>query len=134
MAAFIDFYNPTNVEYFKMDPHQLGSDELQYELALRNMAQEGAPRTRANAITAALKIEAASQQPPFYLRESPYPIDRDLMQCDALCQWLEHDAKLTFIDSQTLKQRSQQCVHLMARLARIRFQSVDQMNKLHELQ
>lgn len=134
MAAFTDFYNPANTEYLSMDPHELDKSELQYELAMRNIQGSGSNRSAAQTIKDCLEQEKTSRQPPHYLSESPYAIERDLRECRQLCEWLERDSELPYIDCRTLQQKTQQCIHIMARLARMRYQNVEQMHELHRLQ
>lgn len=134
MAAFTDFYNPTNAEYLFMDPHELGNGELRYEMALRNLNVFGTSRAWAAAIKGCLEQERTSRQPPHCLSESPYPAERDIKECREMCDWLEQETEGRLLDRRTLTQKLQQCIHIMARLARIRYRDVQQMNELHQLQ
>lgn len=134
METFTDFFNPANVEYLHMDPHELGDDEIKYELALRNFEIRGTIRARASAVKTALAAEAITTVLPGYLQEAPYPIEKDLNECFTLCNYLDEDAKIVYIDSPTLRRKFNKCVHLMARLARMRSLDEDQMDRRQELQ
>lgn len=106
-------------DYLRMDPHQLGRQQLIYELKMRQCPVTGTLRSQAEAIRAMLKHEGQDGTDLVHLDHSPYVPDIDLQECTALLNALETELLKGRIDSHTLRTLSSQAIRLSARLTRV---------------
>lgn len=106
-------------EYFDMDPHELTSHQLDYELLLRNKPTTGTARQKAQRVQQLLQMEVNGNRELMFLNNSPMQSAYDLEHCSFLCHELNEQLKEPTIDSRTLKTYWSRAVHLAARLERI---------------
>lgn len=102
-----------------MDPHQLNSQQLDYEILLRDIATYGAPRRRAELLKQHLANESSGDRTLEHLYQLPIAPDEDLLECQNSCRYLDKEARKGRIDSQTLDMLWSRVVHVIARLNRI---------------
>lgn len=107
-------------DYLRIDPHQLGRQQLEYELLMRQCQAVGTLRVQANSLAAMLAHESQEGTDLVHLEHSPLPPDIDIQECTALMKALETELKKGRIDSHTLRALWTHSTHLSARLHRIR--------------
>lgn len=107
-------------EYFDMDPHELTTQQIDYELLLRNVPARGTARSKADQLRRLLKDEAEGRRNLSYLNFSPLESRYDLEHCSFLCHEMDEQMKEAHIDSRTLTTLWNRVVHLNGRLERIR--------------
>lgn len=76
-----DWREVTRNEVIKMNPVELDGDELQYELALRQLDRKGSHRDRTGRLRRA--IEEERRNPAMFPQFSHLPWDKDAMICDS---------------------------------------------------
>lgn len=103
-----------------MDPHELNSSQLDYELMLRGEPLRGGARQRANRVQKLISEEANGQRDMAHLNHSPMVSAHDLELCSFLCHELDESVSAAQIDSRSLTTYWNRVVHLNARLERIR--------------
>lgn len=120
-------------EYFDMDPHELNTRQLDYELMLRGLPLTGSARTKAKLIKQYLRDEASGRRDLAFLNQSPFQSQCDLEHCSFLCHELNEQMREARIDSRTLTTYWNRAVHLNARLERIHPQNASEQQQRSNL-
>lgn len=105
--------------YLLMDPHQLDSSQIDYEVMLRGMDVRKSRRNRATAIVQAIHNETTGFATLDHLYCSPVETERDMEECLELCRALDKQSRGYRIDRPTLDRLWSQTVHLITRVNRV---------------
>lgn len=119
MAAHLNMQSQLRELYLMMDPHQLDSSQLDYEVMLRGLDLGKSERNKARTIQNKKKEESLGMTTLDHLYGSPLDVVPDTRECNRLCQRFDKVMKQRRVDSATLDRLWSQTIHLIARLDRM---------------